>query len=292
MASKALRIPRPTSAMRLDALSHGEWTSFDPPGDLASGASTAFWVVFQPRVRLATGAVCGARTMIGGRRVVEDDNCCRSLPQPIRSVSAASLERFALRRACDQLMVWRRGDIGHLRVTVALTPTMHGCNRFADMVMATLDERGVTAGRLEIEIDSAVEMLHETGMFPEIRRLRDAGVHVSIDQFALGGPGARLLADMAVDRVRLDRSLIPMIGRSPRHEALLSACVHLARQLGAETVVDAVESPGQAEFLRDIGCDEAQGRLFGIPVPPDDFIDSCAGRPLGEAHGRVPLDLI
>jgi EAL domain-containing protein (putative c-di-GMP-specific phosphodiesterase class I) len=129
-------------------------------------------------------------------------------------------------------------------------------------------------------------------MFPDIRRLRDAGIHVSIDQFAIGGPGARLLAEIAVDRVRLDRGLVPMIGRSARHETLLSACVHVARQLGAETIVDAVENQAQAEFLRDIGCDEAQGRLFGIPVPPEDFIDSCAGRPLGDVCGRVPLDLI
>lgn len=293
MPINAVKLQRPVDTTRAERrMPRREPSSVGLPLGPAAGTQTTFQVVFQPRVRLATSAVCGARAMIGGGPLSDSVSYWWPQPQPNHSVSAASLERFALRRACDQLAEWRGGGAGHLRVTVALSPLLHGRDRFADLVLERLGERGLPPERLEVEIDSAVEMLQDAGMFPEIRRLRDAGIHISIDQFAIGGPGARLLAEMAVDRVRLDRSLVPMIGRSARHETLLSACVHLARQLGAETIVDAVENQAQAGFLRDIGCDEAQGRLFGIPVPPEDFMDSCAGRPMGDVCDCVPLDLI
>ena len=293
MPINALKVPRPVDATRAERrLPRREPSSVGIPLGPATGTQTTFQVVFQPRVRLATGAICGARAMIGGRPLSDNASYWWRQPQPNHSISAASLERFALRRTCDQLAEWRGGGVGRVRITVALSPVLHGRGRFADLVLERLAERDLPPARLELEIDSAVEMLQDAGMLPEIRRLRDAGVHISIDQFALGGPGARLLAEMAVDRVRLDRSLVPMIGRSARHETLLSACVHLARQLGAETIVDAVDNEVQAGFLRDIGSDEAQGRLFGIPVPPEDFMDSCAGRPMGDVCDRVPLDLI
>jgi len=94
------------------------------------------------------------------------------------------------------------------------------------------------------------------------------GVRIAIDNFGAGGASLDLLQSMPIDSLKIDRSFIRNLGVYPRSARLVGSILNLARDLGVPAVAEGVESIPQLKALRSLGCDLAQGYLFGMPLPP------------------------
>jgi EAL domain-containing protein (putative c-di-GMP-specific phosphodiesterase class I) len=112
----------------------------------------------------------------------------------------------------------------------------------------------------------------------QLAALNEIGVTLAVDDFGAGGSARADLQQMPVHILKIDRSLVERLGRTPRDLAGVSAAVELGHRLGLSVVAEGVETDEQLAQLRDLGCDGAQGYLFSRPMPEEGVCTLLAGR--------------
>ena len=174
--------------------------------------------------------------------------------------------QWALRAACERVRSWR--DAGHddLRVAVNVGARELYPGDFPDSVRRLLDEYGMHPSELEIEV--ADDALADEAASALVT-LRDLGVTVVLDDFGTGRIAARALAALPLDVVKIDGAIVANLedGRSDR--ALARSVIQLAHDIGLRVYAEGVETEGQRAFLRDNGCDAAEGYLISHPLSPE-----------------------
>ena len=226
-------------------------------------------VVYQPIVDLQTGRVTGfealarwnhpERGAIGPADfipVAEDTG----LVVPIGS--------WVLRTACAQLAEWRsqfpnRGD---LSVNVNISVQQLRRPDIVEQVSATLRETGLPAECLKLEVTESTLMEDADTQMAILHRLRAAGVGVTIDDFGTGYSSLSYLQRSPIDALKIDRSFI--VRERGDSWDIVRMIIALARDKRALAVAEGVETEDQAQELRDMGCDRAQGFLYAEPLPP------------------------
>lgn len=135
-----------------------------------------------------------------------------------------------------------------------------------------LSMSGVSNLHLIIEVTENGIFDHLTAMIDNLVRLRLKGFSVAIDDFGTGYSSLAHLQSLPVSQLKIDRSFVSGIGSSSKAEAIIAASIDLAGKIGLETVAEGIETEAQASFLRDLGCDEFQGYLFGRPMNAADIV--------------------
>lgn len=138
---------------------------------------------------------------------------------------------------------------------------------FPDRVRELLDEYGVPPQRLTFEIREAAVLDGTDRPIPALRRLRDLGVRLSVDDFGAGSSSLAYLRRLPVHEVKVDRSFVQGMATDPGDLAIVNAVVTLSQQFGLTVVAEGVESELTLELLQDIGCEIGQGFLFSRPLP-------------------------
>ena len=106
-----------------------------------------------------------------------------------------------------------------------------------------------------------------------LRRLTALGVRLALDDFGTGASSLRALQRLPVDEVKVDGSLVSRLGTDDQAAAMVGAVISLAHSLGLRTVAEGVETAAQAERLRELGCDLAQGFFFHRPLSAEALED-------------------
>lgn len=149
---------------------------------------------------------------------------------------------------------------------------------FVGSVASALDRYGVPTGGFGIEITESV-VLEETALtIALLTRLRDLGAIILIDDFGVGYSSLTYLRRFPIDVLKLDRSFIEPIAVEADARAVVQAVIRLGHDLGLSVVAEGVEHEDQLRWLRDWGCDAAQGFLLARPMPPDDLDAFLAAR--------------
>jgi diguanylate cyclase (GGDEF)-like protein/PAS domain S-box-containing protein len=135
-------------------------------------------------------------------------------------------------------------------------------------VMSTLEETGVDPTKLVFEITETAVMSSRRNLRAELQELRDCGSGIHLDDFGTGYSSISVLRDLPVSGMKLDRSFVTMMSdRSGSGSALAEGLVGLAKALGIDGVAEGIETPDQADRLRDMGWTHGQGYHFGRPAP-------------------------
>ena len=154
-----------------------------------------------------------------------------------------------------------------LRVAVNVSARTLDDPAYLHRLSAALGRYGVAADRLLVELTES-SLLDATGRRArEVHRLKELGVRVGLDDFGTGYSALAYLDRFPLDFLKIDRSFVARLGTSDRADSVVSAIVSLAQAHGLVVTAEGVETPEQAQALRDFGCDRGQGWLFGRPAP-------------------------
>ncbi|GIJ26266.1 bifunctional diguanylate cyclase/phosphodiesterase [Micromonospora qiuiae] len=224
-------------------------------------------VFYQPKVTLRD------RRLVGVECLARWEHPTQGTVTPEDFVAVAEhtgqldrLTEFVLREGLRRSRDWALG--GHsLAVAVNLSARTLIDAHFPDRVRELLDEHGVPAQLLTLEITEAGVLDGTDRPIPTLRRLRDLGVRLSVDDFGTGNSSLAHLRRLPVNEVKVDRSFVQGMATDPGDLAIVNAVVTLSQQFGLTVVAEGVESELTLELLLDIGCEIGQGFLFSRPLP-------------------------
>jgi diguanylate cyclase (GGDEF)-like protein/PAS domain S-box-containing protein len=186
-----------------------------------------------------------------------------------------SLGRQILEQAVSQLAQWHRDGTAGSHVTVSVNVSVRQllAHDFVDLVKNTLETYGLAATNLHLELTETILADRQLATGP-LLRLRELGVRVSIDDFGTGYSSLSYLRDLPIDCLKIDRSFVQGLGSDKRDSALVGAVVAMAIELGLDVVAEGVETSEQFAQLERLGCQQAQGYLFGRPTPAADVAEA------------------
>ncbi|MEO8717607.1 MAG: EAL domain-containing protein [Burkholderiales bacterium] len=174
---------------------------------------------------------------------------------------------WALREACRWCTFI--GVEHGVQVAVNLSPRQFNDPGLIELVRRTLAESGLTPQLLSLEIGEAALVAQPGVAASTLRKLKELGVALTIDEFGAGSTSLAALRGFAVDRLKIDRTLVAEAAGDKRAAALVRGIVELAHALGLAVVAEGVETAAQRAFLAKLGCDYLQGPLVGPPVDAD-----------------------
>jgi diguanylate cyclase (GGDEF)-like protein len=193
---------------------------------------------------------------------------------PIAEVTGliVPLGEWVLATACAQVESWRREGLDPIRLAVNLSLHQLQGGALGETVVRILDESGLSAGQLELEITESAFVQNELAAAEMVREIRDRGIGLALDDFGTGYSGLAHLRRFPIDRLKIDHSLTRQITRHPDDAALAAAVIAMAHSLRLRVVAEGVETAEQAALLRESGCDELQGFLFSPAVAAGEFV--------------------
>ncbi|MDG4832232.1 bifunctional diguanylate cyclase/phosphodiesterase [Solwaraspora sp. WMMD1047] len=267
----------------------GRWSLYDPernaremtryalsaamPGALDRGE---FYLDYQPLVSLTGGNVVGLEALVRWRHpelgVLRPDTFI-SLAEETGLI--VRLGGWVLAEACRQARDWHRSDPGGPFVSVNLAVRQVQGPGLVDEVHSVLDRNGLPPGRLQLEVTESALMTNAGEPVRALRELSDLGVRIAVDDFGTGYSNLAYLRDLPITELKFAGSFVEGL-RAPAGDAagstderILASLVALAHTLDLTVTAEGVETAGQADRLRAIGCDAAQGWHFGRPASPD-----------------------
>jgi EAL domain-containing protein (putative c-di-GMP-specific phosphodiesterase class I) len=168
-------------------------------------------------------------------------------------------------------MAWQNSGFVPLRMGVNLSPRQLEQSDLVNIINSIILETGLEPMRLELEVTESLMLGDAPQTIETLRQLRERGVKVSIDDFGTGYSSLSQLQNIPLDVLKIDRSFVRDMMLNRNIVAIVKTIIALAHNFKLETIAEGVETEDQASFLRQLGCNELQGYLFGKPLPPDEL---------------------
>jgi EAL domain-containing protein (putative c-di-GMP-specific phosphodiesterase class I) len=229
-------------------------------------------------VRLADEAIVGCEALLRwnqGRTVVGPGAFIDMLAT---SPIARPVGRWILRTACQNAASWRAARRGVNRVSVNLFPVQFHDPSFVDEVRDVLAETGLPPNCLELEITENIILTRNATTEAAVNALRELGLQLALDDFGTGYASLSLLTQLPLSRIKIDQSFIRGLPGDSKLTVLVRSLITMAHGFGLAVIAEGVETAAQAAFLREEGCDEAQGFLFARPAPSSVFEEALSNR--------------
>jgi len=245
-----------------------------------------FVLLYQPQVELRTGRVIGVEALLRWQTkdlgLITPD---RFIPYAEETGLIVPLGHWVLQEACHRLAQWMRRGLPELRMAVNLSPKQFGSADLFDHVSDALGSSGLPARLLELEITEGSLLQHGPMVYDMLSKLRSLGLSVAIDDFGTGYSSLAYLNRFPIQVLKIDRSFLNGLPDDPHSVTLTTTIIAMARNMTMRVLAEGVETQAQWQFLRNAGCDCAQGWYIAAPMDADAFERWMASRPpwTGEA---------
>ncbi|MDE2394158.1 MAG: EAL domain-containing protein [Burkholderiales bacterium] len=241
---------------------------------------------YQPKIDATSGSVTGVEALVRWHHPV------RGLISPGVFVPLAEryglideMGRWIIDEVCRQIRSWRADGL-NMRVSVNLSARQLRHPELVRWITAALERHRVEPEMLTCEITESLAMEEAAVTLQALDRLDRIGIPLSIDDFGTGHSSLSYLRQLPARELKIDRSFVMDLESSEEARKVASAVINLAKALELKVVAEGVETPGQNEILRRLGCDELQGFLFARPMSARSlarWAAACAGPGLPEA---------
>ncbi|WP_367323374.1 putative bifunctional diguanylate cyclase/phosphodiesterase [Streptomyces sp. HUAS ZL42] len=254
---------------------------------------TSFLVLYQPIVELASGQIKGFEAL------VRWPHSTRGMVMPEQFITLAEesgqivpLGAWVLDQAATEAVRWhdsvlrdRIDDRKPPYISVNVSPRQFRDEEFYNVVRRALDLSGIEPSSLVLELTESVLMYNDERILREMSSLTDLGIRIAIDDFGTGYSSLSYLREFPISILKIDKSFVDELGRSPEQYALVEGITHLADTLGLTVIAEGVENVRQQELLISMGCRLGQGYLFAEPISAEESEHLVLAPPLGRLAG-------
>ncbi|PZA12956.1 diguanylate cyclase [Rhodopseudomonas palustris] len=183
------------------------------------------------------------------------------------------IDEWVLRSVCAEAASWANP----LAIAVNFSPLDFRRFDLPALILQILLETGLQASRLEVEITEGVLIEDFAGAIAILRKIKDLGVRVAMDDFGAGYSSLSYLQSFPFDKIKIDQAFTRKLETNPESAAIVEAILSLARTLKLPVIAEGVETEKQLAFLARAGCDEVQGYLIGRPQPIEHYRHHIGG---------------
>ena len=223
---------------------------------------------YQPVVNAQTEALCGFEALVRWhhptRGVVSP---AVFIPLAEESGLILSIGEWVLRTACLEAAKWPE----HIRVAVNLSPIQFVEPTLPALVMSAIAKSRILPRQLELEITEGIFLIENDATDDMFARLKNIGVRLALDDFGTGYSSLGYLKKAPFDTIKIDQSFVRGASNpGNRKAAIIRAIVTLAESLGMDTTAEGAETHDELTMIRELGCSQIQGYIFGRPMNPED----------------------
>ena len=222
------------------------------------------WVAYQPIVRAAGEDVCGFEALVRWNhplrgRISPD----KFIPLAEECGLIPRIGQWVLDTALGEAANWP----DHIRIAVNLSPIQFNDPNIVETVSNALNRTGIRAARLELEITEGVFLAEGDATDVTFAKLKDLGVRLALDDFGTGYSSLGYLKKAPFDKIKIDQSFVRGAASvTSRNSAIIRAIVTLAESLNMDTCAEGVETHDDLNLIRELGCSQIQGYIFGKPA--------------------------
>lgn len=234
-------------------------------------------LLFQPRIDLATGQCISVEALLRWQHPeLGEISPAEFIPAVEQTSLADPLTRWVIAAALGQLARWRAAGID-LALSVNISAANLEDPGFAQQVQLLLIKHRVRPEWVEIEVTESAILADYGNATTQLATLVEAGLHVAIDDFGTGYSSLAYLQKLPGHILKIDQSFVREVGLGERQRTLVRSMISLAHDLGYRVVGEGVETVQVEEALIAMGCDEAQGYLYGRPMTAGALEEWLAG---------------
>lgn len=246
------------------------------------------FLVYQPKIDLRSGRTVGVEALIRWNHPEEGmipPDVFIPVAEEVGMINA--IGEWVLRNACQQVRAWEQTIACDLIVAVNISSHQIANQHFSATVQKIIHEAGLSPWHLDFEMTETAVMQMETNVDAAFQMIRDLGISISLDDFGTGYSSLSHLRRFPINFLKIDRSFVNEVLTNIDDRAIVSAIIGMAQNLGLQVVAEGVETQEQANFLREKGCDFAQGYFFGRPMSPENILTHLHNELDGAALARA-----
>lgn len=231
-----------------------------------------FQLHYQAKLNLDTGLMSGVEALL---RWAHPElgliSPSQFIPLAEETGLIVPIGRWVLKTACRQAQQWREAGLPALTMAVNLSPRQFTDRRILEDIRGGLEESGMPAEQLELEITESLVMENEVQALRLLHAIKGMGVRLAIDDFGVGYSSLAKLKHFPIDTLKIDRSFVRDLPHIAEDCAIAQAIIAMGKTLGLKIVAEGVETQAQKVFLQSHGCDEYQGFFYSEPLLADEL---------------------
>ncbi|MFM1892431.1 MAG: hypothetical protein RLZ44_1508 [Pseudomonadota bacterium] len=248
-----------------------------------------YFLEFQPRIDLRSGKANCLEALIRWQPPgTAAMGPARFIPLLEQTGLIVEVGEWVLRESCRFIRDQAAAGLEPISVSVNLSARQFRDPKLLDKIERALQEYGVPAHRLELELTEGLIMENTAAAIEVLDALHALGVRLSIDDFGTGYSSLSYLKRFPVDFLKIDRSFVSDLPDDQDDAAIVRAIIALSRNLGIATIAEGVETERQAQFLAREGCDVVQGYLYSRPVGGAEILAWLAGQDRHQVRAEAP----
>lgn len=221
-------------------------------------------LAFQPLVATAERQIVGYEALLRWNHPTRGEVSPEIFVPIAEDIGAiVGIGEWVLERACEAAAQWPEP----ISIAVNVSAVQFQLPNLASIVEDVLGRTGLRPGRLELEVTESVMLRNRVGALATLHRLKALGVRIVMDDFGTGYSSLSNLQAFPFDKIKIDRSFVSSMGDDQAARSIIRAIVGLGRSLDLPVVAEGVETEAQRRMVLEEGCPQAQGYLFGHPLP-------------------------
>jgi diguanylate cyclase (GGDEF)-like protein/PAS domain S-box-containing protein len=178
---------------------------------------------------------------------------------------------WVISEACRQLKAWHQARVRVPKVSVNISARQFSDGQLGTRIATILKETGLPPACLELELTESILMREVSEAMQILAGLKNLGLSIAVDDFGTGYSSLNYLKQFPIDVLKIDRTFVDGLPSGEQDAQIARAIIAMAHSLNLAVIAEGVETHEQLDFLREHGCDEVQGYLFGRPMPASRF---------------------
>ncbi len=229
-----------------------------------------FTLVYQPQINIRSGEIVGVETLLRWNHPEHGTiPPAEFIPFAEESGLIIDIGHWVLKTACAELSRWRMAGLPEIRMAINISARQLMEEDIVDNILDIIKDYDIPGHCLELEITENAIMDDMDSVIRKLKELSQHKINIAIDDFGTGYSSLSYLHKLPIQTLKIDRTFLKESRINKGDNTIVNTIVAMAKGLNLNVIAEGVESQSQLDYLREIDCTEAQGFLFGKPLPPD-----------------------